>query len=420
MTADHTVALLLDLAFVFVLSRLLGRLARRFDQPAVIGEIIAGIVVGPTLFHGAITTVLFPTAVRPLLSGFANLGVLLFMFTVGLELDRRLLRGTSRTIAWVSVGSVIPSFGFGLLLARALRSSQPTSHTAAFILFLGLAMSVTALPVLARILYDRRIGRTAVGHLAVSCAAVGDVLAWSLLAVVTLLAGEHTQQWRFLVVPPFVLALFLARPLLRRLMAKAEADDSTAGLFAVVLVGLLVSGAVTQWVGMHFIFGAFLFGLLLPKDNYDAVRAEILRSVQRMGITLLMPVYFVIAGLQVDLSKIDNRDLAWFGLIMLVAMGGKFGGVFAAARSLSIRPRQAAALATLLNTRGLTELVILSVGLQAGLLDQELYSLMVLMTVVTTSLAGPLLRLFCPDDSVLNDLGPRHELPTTDLATSRT
>lgn len=402
MAAGQIVVLLLDLALVLVLSRLLGALARRFDQPAVIGEILAGILVGPTLFHGVIANTLFPADVRPFLSAFANLGVVLFMFIVGFELDHRLLRGQSRAMVTVTLGSVVPAFGLGALLGWYLLRAHPAGDSTGFMLFLGLAMSVTAFPVLARILHDRRMTGTKIGGLALASAAGGDAIAWSLLALLTMLTGDGHAQWRFLLVVPFLGLLVLVRPLSRRLLARAERTGGfTKELFAFVVTGLLLASALTEWMGLHFIFGAFLFGLLLPKDGFVRVRTEIQDSVQQVGSSLLLPVYFVITGLQVDLSRRDWGSVGDFALIMLAAVGGKFGGVFWAARSLRLDRRQSAALATLMNSRGLTELIILSAGLRLGLLDRDLYSLMVMMAVVTTAITGPLLRIFYPRGSFL-------------------
>jgi Kef-type K+ transport system membrane component KefB len=208
------------------------------------------------------------------------------------------------------------------------------------------------------------------------------------------LAGGQESPWRLLLLIPFTALVLLAgRPLLRRIL---QSDTATSGRFAVVLAGLLVSGAFTEWMGLHFIFGAFLFGVATPREGAEPVRKDIIRSLERICGVLLLPVFFVVAGLQVNLSQINLGGLGELGLIMLVAVGGKFIGAFVAARLHGIRPRQAAALASLMNTRGLTELVVLTVGLKLGMLDTTLYSLMMVMAVVTTAITGPLLRLVYP------------------------
>jgi len=394
-STNQIVMLLLDLALILALAGVFGAVARRLGQPPVVGEIFAGILVGPTLLHGALAHSLFPADVRPLLSALANVGVALFMFLVGMELDHRAMRGRrGATISVALVSTVLP-FALGAGLAQLLTSHQPPGQRLGFTLFLGVAMSVTAFPVLARILADRGMSDTPLGRLALASAAVGDVLAWSLLAVVVALAGGTTgSPWRVVLLIPYAALILLAgRPLLRRVL---RPDTAAGGRFGIVLAGLLVSGALTEWMGLHFIFGAFLFGLAMPKDGAEPLRQDVARSLEKFCGVLLLPVFFVVSGLQVNLSLLGASGLGEFALIMLVAVAGKFTGAFGAARLHGIEPRQAGALAVLMNTRGLTELVILTVGLNLGVLDTALYSLMVAMALVTTAATGPLLRLIYP------------------------
>lgn len=409
MTGHQSVVLLLDLGLVLLLARLVGALARRFDLPAVIGEILAGILVGPTFFHGAIAATLFPTDVRPLLSAVANVGVALFMFLVGYELDARLLRGRGRAVLTVSAGSVLLPLGLGVLLATYLARGEHVANRTGFVLFLGVAMSVTAFPVLARILADRGMNGTRLGGLALASAAVGDVVAWSLLALVVVLVGGNGQApWHLLLLVPFLGLVLLARLLLRRTLER-RGELSTVTLVAVAGGGLLLCGAATEWMGLHFIFGAFLFGLAMPRGDTGVLRDRITAAVQPVSVSLLLPVYFVVAGLKVDLSGVGLAGLGVFGLVMLVAVGGKFVGVFLAARVHAIDRRRAATLAALMNSRGLTELVVLTTGLSLGLLSDQLYSLLVLMAVVTTAMAAPLLRLWYPKELLRADIAQVRE-----------
>lgn len=393
MTTHQTSSLLLGLAAVVLLARLLGALARRLNQPAVIGEVLAGIALGPTLFHGALCDALFPADIRPLLSALAAIGVAVFMFLVGLQWDAAMIRGSGSLAATVSFSSVLLPFGLGTLLALHLMDDYGTGDRTAFTLFMGISMSVTAFPVLARILTDRGMARSPLGVVALACACVDDVLAWSLLAGVVAVSGSAGPgQWRILLTVPCVLGmLFVVRPLLRRFVARRPALTLTPAVFAGVLVGLLLSAAATEWVGLHYIFGAFLWGVVLPRTGGERLRAEVNERLGELSATLLLPVFFLVAGLQVDLSGLDVSGLGTLGLILVVAVGGKFTGAFAAARLNRMPVRQSAALATLLNTRGLTELIVLNVGLQLGFLGRDLYSLMVVMAVVTTAMAGPLL-----------------------------
>ncbi|MGW4666593.1 cation:proton antiporter domain-containing protein [Streptosporangium sandarakinum] len=398
MSPEQVAALLLGVAVIIIATRLAGTLVARLGQPPVIGEILAGILLGPTLFHGAVTDALFPADIRSHLGVLANIGVMVFMFLVGLELDHALLRGTGRLAVSVSLSSILLPLGLGALLGLYLLESHPNPHRLGFALFVGAAMAVTAFPVLARILTDRGMHRTATGGLALTCAAVDDVLAWSLLAVVVAVTGADTGQWHAVLVLPYVALMFwVVRPLLRRLAAAhRRTGHLSPGMLAAVLAGLMLSGCVTEWIGLHFIFGAFLFGVVMPREGADRLREEISERVGQVSTVLLLPIFFVVSGLKVDLSTVGMPGLAELALILLVAVGGKFAGAFTAARLNGLPPHQSATLATLMNTRGLTELVILSAGLQLGLLDTGLYSLMVVMALVTTAMAGPLLQLLRP------------------------
>lgn len=276
-----------------------------------------------------------------------------------------------------------------------------------FVLFFGAAMSVTAFPVLARILTDRGMQRTPVGGVALACAAVDDLLAWSLLAVVTTIAGG-TGQWHTLLAPVYLaLMIGVVRPLFRRLFAAhAVTGRLSPQLLAPVLIGLMLSCCATEWMGVHFIFGAFFFGLVMPRSGPQIVRNGLLDSFENIGTVFLLPVFFVTAGLKVDLSHLTTRNLGELGLILLVAISGKFVGAFAGARLQGLPTRHSSVLAILMNTRGLTELVILTVGVQLNVLDQQLYSLMVVMALVTTFMAGPILRLIYPSDQIELDTLP--------------
>jgi Kef-type K+ transport system membrane component KefB len=407
-SAHAVMQFLLAIAAIIVLARVLGRLARMVGQPPVIGEILAGVLVGPTLFGTAVSDKLLPTDIRPALSGLANLGLVLFMFIVGYELDQASLRGRGRTATSVSIGSVVVPLGLGVVLALWLAGRHDVTDEVPFALFIGAAMSVTAFPVLARILTDRGMVRTPVGGLALASAAVDDVVAWSLLAVVVGVAGaDGGSSWVILLsVPYLLLMLTVVRPLLRRLVAARDrAGRLTPDILAVVLTGMLLSCVATEWLGLHAIFGAFLFGAVMPKTGTaDVLRVEILERLEQVSVLLLLPVFFVLSGLRVDLSTIGGTGLLELGAILAVAIGGKFAGAYAAARLHRVPSRQSGALAILMNTRGLTEIVILTVGLQLGLIDQRVFSMMVVMALVTTAMAGPLLALVYPQRRIEQDI----------------
>jgi Kef-type K+ transport system membrane component KefB len=407
MTDQQVQLFLADLAIIILLARLLGMAAKRLGQPPVLGEIIAGILLGPTLFQGKITAALFPITLRPSLSALANLGVVMFMFTVGYQLDLRLFRGRERMAASVAVSSVILPLALGTALGVWLASRHHVHHVLPFALFVGTAMSVTAFPVLARILTDRGMHRTRIGGIALASAAMDDVLAWSLLIVVVAIAGAGGQQLRLLLAPVYAGVMFgVVRPLLRRLVDVYQRQGRlTPNVLAVVLAGLLLSSYATDWMGVKYIFGAFLFGVIMPRDGAAAaLREDILGRLEQVSVLVLLPVFFVVSGLSVDLSSIGLSGLVELCLILLVAVAGKFGGALVGAGIAGVRDRRAGVLATLMNTRGLTGIVILSVGLQLHILDPSLYSLMIVMAIVTTAMAGPLLHLIYPDRFVLRDI----------------
>ncbi|WP_018350538.1 cation:proton antiporter [Longispora albida] len=399
MTAHQVGQLLLALAGIILLARAFGWLARKCGQPPVIGEILAGILIGPTLFGSAVTGHLLPDGIRPALSGLASVGLVLFMFIVGYELDTGLVRGRVRVAVSVSIGSIVLPFGLGFALALWLAGRHGVTDTIPFALFVGAAMSVTAFPVLARILTDRGMHRLEVGGLALASAAVDDVLAWTLLAGIVTLGGGGAG-WQILLSVPYVLVMFLVvRPLLAKLAAaRARAGRLTPDILGVILAGLLLSCFATEWLGVHAIFGAFLFGAVMPRD--EVLRHEILERLEQVSVLLLLPAFFVLSGMKVDLSTVNLSGFAELVLILAVAIAGKFAGAYLGARLQQVPAREAGVLATLMNTRGLTEIVILTVGLQLGLLDGELFSLMVVMALVTTVMAGPLLSALYPRSRV--------------------
>ena len=408
MTDQEVQLFLVDLAIIILLARLLGMAAKRLGQPPVIGEIIAGIMLGPTLFDGKITATLFPMTLRQPLSALANLGVVMFMFAVGYLLDLRLIRGRERVAASVSVSSIILPLSLGVGLGVWLASRHHVHHVLPFALFVGTAMSVTAFPVLARILTDRGMHRTRIGGTALASAAIDDVLAWSLLAVVAAIAGAGGQPLRLLLAPVYVGVMFgLVRPLLRQLADVYQRRGRlTPNVLAATLAGLLLSSYATDWMGVKYIFGAFLFGVVMPREGAAAavLREEILNRLEQVSVLVLLPVFFVVSGLSVNLSSVGLSGLVELCLILLVAVVGKFAGAFAGARLAGVPGRSAGVLATLMNTRGLTGIVILSVGLQLHILDQSLYSLMIVMAIVTTVMAGPLLHFLYPGRFLVRDI----------------
>jgi Kef-type K+ transport system membrane component KefB len=405
MSLNDVQLLLADVAFIIIVARLLGIAAKLLGQPPVLGEILAGILLGPTFFHGTITKALFPASLISPLTALADIGLVLFMFVVGYEVDLRLIRGRERVAAGVSLGAVILPLGLGTALGVWLAHRSHLHNVSTFALFIGTAMAATAFPVLARILTDRGLHRTRIGGLALASAAISDVLVWTLLAVVVGLAGS-SGQWKVLLAIPYAVAMFaVVRPLLRRLSRfYLRAGRLTPNILAAVLAALLLSCYATNWMGLHFIFGAFLFGVVMPRENILGLREAILGRLEQLSVLVLLPIYFVVSGLSINLSTIGSSGLVDLGAILVVAIVGKLAGAYLGAQLTGVRGRNAGVIATLMNTRGLTELVILGVGLQLHILTKPLYALMVVMALVTTAMSGPLLKAIYPDPVMQRDL----------------
>jgi Kef-type K+ transport system membrane component KefB len=397
--------LFLGLAAILVLARVLGLVAARLGQPPVIGEIIAGIAMGPTLLHGHVASTLFPADIRPLLAALANVGLALFMFIVGCELEHATVVERKLMPISVSIGSTALPFLLGSGLGFYLYSAHNHGNRLGFVLFFAASMSVTAFPVLARILSDRNMTHTRVGAVALASAAISDVLAWALLAVAVTVSGGGSGQWRTLLLPVFVVAMFtVVRPVLAWLVAwQRSRGKPLAELLVPMVVGLFLSSWAAEWMGVHLIFGAFLFGAIMPRDGLDGARRQIVGRIEPITTLVLLPIFFIVAGFKVDLSDLGAAAWGELALILVVAIVGKTVGSYLGAKSQGAPGRDAAVLATLMNTRGLTELVILSVGLQLGFLDGQLYSLMVVMAVITTTMAGPLLAWLYPRRQVEED-----------------
>ena len=377
-----------------MVARAVGALFRRFHQPPVIGEVVAGIALGPSLL-GSWSNGLFPLETRPLLRILASLGLAIFMFLVGLEMDLAHLAGNQRrriSGAVALLGTAVP-FALGMALAGALHRDHGTGDFLPFALFIGAAMSTTAFPVLARILQERQLYDTPLGVLTMASAAGDDVLTWAVLAVVVAIVAA-TGAWTL----PYILLLSIGFAVLMLVAVRpalARHRDRSMGTSELTLVvaGLLAAAFVTSAIGIHEIFGAFMLGAVFPRGALaDAVR-------DRLGsvAAILLPVFFVTTGLNVDIGGVGLEGLWQLALIMVVACAGKLIGAGAGARMQGLAARESLALGVLMNTRGLTELVVLNIGRDLGVLDGPLFTLLVIMAVLTTVATAPALQAIKPD-----------------------
>jgi Kef-type K+ transport system membrane component KefB len=392
--------LLLQVVVIVVAARLAGGLFRRFGQPAVIGEMIAGILLGPSLFGWlwpSAQAFLFPQSSMGALRLLSQIGVVVFMFLVGIDLDAAHLRGMAHAAVWVSHLSITVPFLFGCALSLALYRTlaPPGSHFTAFALFMGIAMSITAFPVLARILEERGLSRTPLGATAISCAAVDDVTAWCLLALVVTLVKAQALMGAvvtFALTLAFVAVMLLVvKPAARRLMGRREVDGDTLVVAGVAF--LFVSALATEVIGIHALFGAFLAGAVMPR--HPAVRSYLRRRLETFGSVLLLPLFFAFTGLRTEIGLLDNVA-SWLacGALIGVAILGKLGGTMIASRITGMSWADSFALGALMNTRGLIGLIVLDVGYDLGILSPRVFSMMVLMALVTTFMTAPLLQLW--------------------------
>jgi Kef-type K+ transport system membrane component KefB len=338
---------------------------------------------------------LLPPEVAPHLSIIAQIGVILYMFAVGLELDTARLRSQGHAAVAISHASILAPFLLGGILALGIFPIVGSGKGfAVFALFLGVAMSITAFPVLARILTDRGLTRTPRGILALACAATDDATAWCLLALVTGVAQSQVSQavstiaWTLGYV---AVMFFVVRPALGRWLASSAEKSIGPSQVAVVMVALLLSALATEWIGIHALFGAFCLGAMIPHDS--PLAEQLGKHIENTVTVLLLPAFFAFTGMRTEIGLLSSMgDWLLCAVIVLVATAGKFGGTLVAARVAGQNWRDSAALGVLMNTRGLMELIVLNVGLDLGIISPRLFAMMVIMALVTTIATTPILQ----------------------------
>lgn len=390
---------------ILAATRLVGWIFRKIHQPRIIGEMVAGVLLGPS-FLGWLApdflATLFPERNLDHFKALSQLGLILYMFMIGLKLDTKSLSERKHAAVFISHSSIICPFILGLLLALYLGPElsgggvTPTT----FGLFMATAMSITAFPVLARILCERGLLGTKIGAIAIACAAVDDVTAWFLLTTVTVYTQtSNAPSWPW----PTLLGLslyfglmwFVVRPVLPRLLYRRGERGGLARGVLVVMLLLPLSAGATDWLGVHALFGAFFAGFIMPR--HESLKRALSEKVEPAVVSLLLPIFFGLSGLRTSISLVSGAEMwFYFVLIMLVAVSGKLGGSMLTARLTGMSWREAGAIGVLMNTRGLMELIVLNIGLELGLISTTVFSMMVLMAVITTLMASPLLALIYP------------------------
>jgi Kef-type K+ transport system membrane component KefB len=388
--------LLTQIVVVVSVARAAGGLSRHMGQPRVIGEIVAGLLLGPSFLGWIAPSAaerLFPRESLELLNAFSQFGLILFMFLVGMRLEVSHLRASRNLVLLTSATSMLVPFGLGVGLALAISGQFHVEEQARlpFALFVGLSLSITAFPVLVRIVAEHGLASTRLGTVAVACAAFDDVTAWVVLAVVTSLARAHTASagaslvW---LVVYGVVMVWAVRPLLRLWLARITDADAKMTL---LVIGALASSAATERLGVHPLFGAFFLGALAPRD----VEAERLLTsrIEPLVSLLLLPLFFAFTGLRTNVHLLTSPWLVGeAAIILVIAVVGKAASPLIASTALSLSRREALGLGVLMNTRGLVELVVLNIGVDTGILPPLLFTMLTLMALITTTMTSPLLE----------------------------
>lgn len=398
--------LIVQIGAILIAARLVGYVFRRIHQTQVMGEMVAGILLGPS-FLGWLApdayAFLFPKESFPLLGALSQVGLILYMFLVGASLDSKQLRERAQSAIVTSHASIVVPFLLGLLLAgylypRLSGESVPYIH---FALFLGISMSITAFPVLARILTDRKLSRTGVGAVALACAAVDDVTAWCLLAGLILFvraSGTSLSVWGTIAgTAAYVGAmLFLVRPIFAWLMSRHRHRMNGGvpqDLLAGILLAVLASAWITEQLGIHALFGAFLVGVVMPRE--EGLVPSLTEKLEDVTVVFLLPLFFALTGLRTSVSLLNGGAMwGYCALVIVVAVAGKLGGAMVASKLTGMSWRDAGAIGILMNTRGLMELVVLNIGLDLGIVSPSLFAMLVLMALATTFATTPLLDWF--------------------------
>ncbi|QEC70298.1 hypothetical protein FRZ67_19890 [Panacibacter ginsenosidivorans] len=395
--------LLLQIVVIVVAVRMFGYLFSKIGQPAVVGEIIAGVVLGPSVLGAlspAVSAFIFPASSLNNLQFISQVGLILFMFVIGLELDISVIRKQAKSAVIISHASIIIPYTLGMCLALFMYKAYAPANISflSFSLFMGIAMSITAFPVLARIIKERNLTKTRLGIMAITCAASDDVTAWCILAALIAIVKAGTSVSTLftigLLLAYVLLMLMVIRPLLKKLgHIYNKRETVSKSMMAIVFMVMLLSAYLTELIGVHALFGAFVAGVIMPDEmNF---RQTIIDKIEDVSLVLLLPLFFVFTGLRTQIGLLNEASL-WitFGWIVFVAVAGKFGGSTIAAKITGQTWKDSLSIGALMNTRGLMELVVLNIGYDLGILSPQVFTMMVLMALITTFMTNPALNFF--------------------------
>jgi Kef-type K+ transport system membrane component KefB len=394
--------LLVQIIIIIIFSRILGLTIGKIGQPIVIGEIIAGIILGPS-FLGSLFpetfNFIFPKSSLNNLQLFSQFGLVLFMFIIGMEIDTKLVRKKLNSAVIISFTGIIFPYFLGILLSYFIYASfaMPSVNFTTFALFIGIAMSITAFPVLARIIHEKGLTKTPLGIMAITCAATDDITAWLIFAAIIAIAQAGTAISAIVVIAIvflfLILMLFIIQPILKRIgSVYISSENLSKTVIAIIFLLLFISAFFTEGIGIHALFGAFIAGVVVPKNQI--FKKLMINKIEDISTVVLLPLFFAYSGLRTQIGSL-NTPYLWgvCGIVILIAIIGKLGGVSIAARIVGNSWRDSISMGILMNTRGLMELIVLNIGYDLGILSPEIFSIMVIMALTTTFMAGPFLNL---------------------------
>ena len=399
---------LLQLTVIVLAARIGGGVALRIGQTAAVGEIIVGILLGPSLFGWVAPDLfqyVFHSGMPEPMQMLSQIGLVLLMFQIGLEFDFSHLseKRNRRAMIWVASASLIAPFALGYAIGQiSAPILSPNAHPLGSALFVATAFSITALPILGRIMMEFDMTRTPIGVIAISAAAINDVIGWLLLAMITTLTVSQFDgpsfAWKVaMVLVFFAVSWFIVRPLMKRILHRCDArsGELSHNLLGIVLAAIFVSAMTTYQLGIFAIFGGFMMGVLLHDEHAFVTTWR--KRISPFVMVFFLPIFFTYTGLRTDIGGLDSvAAWGWCVLIVALATLGKFGGAYLAARFAGMNHTESKILGVMMNTRALMELIVINVGYDLGVISQQMFTILVIMAIFSTVITSPLLRRWLP------------------------